>query len=519
MTIKLLLVSVITYLFRERLLDNPTDRPVALFQGVLDLVKAPEVVVALDRETTMLAELRKLTAGMLNSYDKEPYDVGLLLQKIQIITQIEPVLFEALRDALLIELSEAELKKSCVQIVVELRQYFREHEAYAILNKYSYIAKFRPEEIKDVSKFISDLQAELEPFRAKITDTKDPAVVAEVDLANTEDVVSVFERAREKRSGSLAFRTGWQALNRALDDVGLRRGETILVTALQFKNKSGFTRDLLSHICLYNNAVSTTGKKPTILHISFEDEIETTFDYYYRKLKGNIERIKITKEDLINSDPVEKANYVMSHLTGNGFRVVFMRVNPSEWSYQEIFNKIIKLETDGCEVQALFLDYLAMIPTTGCVQGPQGVDIRDLFRRVRNFTSSRDILFVTPHQLAPDAKLLDRQSTIDFVKQVAGKGYTSGSRQIDQEIDTEICIHIEEYDSKAYQVVQVGKRRDGEVDNIKHRYFALPFDDIAGLRFDVLGLDTSVTKLGARSKQDIADGKQASFLDGDMIDF
>lgn len=57
------------------------------------------------------------------------------------------------------------------------------------------------------------------------------------------------------------------------------------------------------------------------------------------------------------------------------------------------------------------------------------------------------------------------------------------------------------------------------MDNIKHRYFALPFDDIAGLRFDVLGLDTSVTKLGARSKQDIADGKQASFLDGDMIDF
>ena len=47
MTIKLLLVSVITYLFRERLLDNPTDRPVALFQGVLDLVQALEVVVAL----------------------------------------------------------------------------------------------------------------------------------------------------------------------------------------------------------------------------------------------------------------------------------------------------------------------------------------------------------------------------------------------------------------------------------------------------------------------------------------
>ena len=56
-----------------------------------------------------------------------------------------------------------------------------------------------------------------------------------------------------------------------------------------------------------------------------------------------------------------------------------IRVNPSEWTHRDLFNYVLKLEADGFEVHATFVDYLAKLPTTGCnVSGPSGTDFRDM---------------------------------------------------------------------------------------------------------------------------------------------
>ena len=87
--------------------------------------------------------------------------------------------------------------------------------------------------------------------------------------------------------------------------------------------------------------------------------------------------------------PEQIQNYVIDNLGKNGFEIFLVRADPTLWTYQSIFGYVNQLEAQGYEVQALFIDYLAILPTTGCDNsGPMGTALRDMFRRVRNFCSS-----------------------------------------------------------------------------------------------------------------------------------
>ena len=82
-------------------------------------------------------------------------------------------------------------------------------------------------------------------------------------------------------------------------------------------------------------------------------------------------------------------DYVYEKLRSTGFEIKFLRVDPTKWTYSSIINKILDIEADGYEIEMLMLDYLGMIPTTGCNQtGPMGSALQDMFRRMRNFCES-----------------------------------------------------------------------------------------------------------------------------------
>jgi hypothetical protein len=87
------------------------------------------------------------------------------------------------------------------------------------------------------------------------------------------------------------------------------------------------------------------------------------------------------------------------------------------------------------------------------------------------------ILFVTPHQLSTEAKQLIRNgvSDLNFVKEIAEKGYTELSRQIDQVVDLEIYIHIAYVNRKPVLTVQRGKHRGCSIIDEKYKYFTLNF--------------------------------------------
>jgi hypothetical protein len=174
-----------------------------------------------------------------------------------------------------------------------------------------------------------------------------------------------------------------------------------------------------------------------------------------------------------------------------------MYVNPSEWTYRDICNKILELEAQGYEIQLCMLDYLLKVPTTGCDQGPMGHDIRNMYERIRNFMAAREICVITPHQLSTEAKQLIRDGKLNFVQVINGLGYYAGCKQLDQVVDGELYIHIEKMNNAAYLTIQRGKHRKIKQTPWEHLYAVLPFVRDGSIRDDILGQDTTRKKVGA----------------------
>lgn len=101
--------------------------------------------------------------------------------------------------------------------------------------------------------------------------------------------------------------------------------------------------------------------------------------------------------------------------------------------------------------------------------------------------NSREILFFSPHQLSTEAKQLTRNGVPDenFVKEVQGKGYTEGTKQIDQVVDLELYIHIARIQRKPYLTVARGKHRVPEILDDDKMYFKLPFPYRAPIPEDI----------------------------------
>jgi len=106
---------------------------------------------------------------------------------------------------------------------------------------------------------------------------------------------------------------------------------------------------------------------------------------------------------------------------------------------------------------------------------------------------------VTPHQLSTEAKQLVRMNVDDFVKEIANKGYYADCRQIDQEIDLELYIHIVKSHGSSYLTVQRGKHRKISITPEKDLHCVLKFESVAGIPDDLLGEDKSVSKVGAQT--------------------
>jgi hypothetical protein len=334
--------------------------------------------------------------------------------------------------------------------------------------------RYKRDAIKDINGYIAELISQLEPLQLN-SSSKDPAVLGEVDLGSDESLREIFSAIKQNNEGTRVYKTGWQDLNEMLQG-GLRPAEFVLTPALQHKYKTGFNLSLFAQIARLNEPhnIDPT-KKPLLLRISFEDELVNNLQFLYQYLRFNETREYVNMKGL---SVEEMAAYVKKELQQTGFHVKMFRVDPTQWSYRSICNKVIELEAQGYAVEGLFLDYLAMVPTTGCItSGPTGTDMRDLIRRIRNFCAPRGTFVVTPHQLSPEAKNLVRGGVPEdqFVKEVAEKGFTSGSRQLDQEVDLEIYIHLMKHNKETYLTVQRGKHRLPTIVSDELKYFILKF--------------------------------------------
>jgi hypothetical protein len=490
---KLLLVKAATLLYRESQLSNQSDNSADVVKKIIEDIKLPTLQLGvMDTDREMLGGLKDMAMEMSNNPASHQYEPIELLQKVKFFASEQSSVYTAFKEGVEVELSQRALKRFCLNLRQDLTNHFNELKVSDIVNKAAYKLKFERETVGDLKKFVSDVYGSLEPYQMAGGQV-DPAIVASVDMNDPEGVAAVFELSDTLNNNEGIMRTGWQGLNRMLQG-GFRRGEMVAVGALQHNFKTGFSLSIFEHVALYNKPfMLDETKKPLLLRISFEDPLTLNMPFLYRNIYENETGEKAVLKGRKTS---EMAAYVMEKLKVNGFEIMMLQVNPTLWTYKNIQNKILELEAEGYEIHMLELDYLAMVPTTGCTEGPAGDAMRDMYRRIRNFTAPKRITLITPHQLSSEAKMLMRQSGENFVQEIANKGYYDGCKRIDQEVDLEIYIHIVKVNGKSWLTIQRGKHRLVNITPDEYKYCVLPFEDIGDIRVDINGDDTTRKKPG-----------------------
>jgi hypothetical protein len=505
----LLLIRAITLLFRESQLDIGATSSPEIVKEVAETVKPPEMAVgSSDNDRDMVMGLRAMCVGMATNPEGTDYVAEDLLQKVRMLTRHDESLYDSLKEGISGDMSEEHLRTLTASIRGELNTYLREVQALNIIKEHSRKASFDRESIGSMSEFIQNYRAALEPFESNVKE-KDPAIVGEIKLSETDRVEDIYRQAKELNNEAGIMKTGWQAINRMLQG-GFRRGEEVVIGALQHNFKTGFTLSLFKQIALYNTPyMIDPKKKPLLLRISFEDPLSLNFPFLYRNIKEN-ETLQYA--DVTQTAETEMAAYIHDKLTINGYEVMLVHVNPSLWGYRDVQNYAMSLEAQGYEIHLLMLDYLNMLDKRGLDNGgPTGSNIRDLFRRMRNFCAPRKITLITPHQLSTEAKMLIRQGNEEsFVKDIANKGYYDSCKTIDQEVDLELYIHKVIADGKSWLCIQRGKHRLIQQTKEEYKYTVLPFYDIGDIRDDINAKDESRKKPGGA-----APGEDQPFWDFD----
>ena len=480
-----------------------------IIKEVAETVRLPDMAVgSSDNDRDMIMGLRSIAIGMATNGLGTKYVADDLLQKVRILTRHDESLFESLKEGISGTMGETDLRIVTGNIRSELNGYLREVQALNIIKEHSRKASFNREDIASLPDFIANFRQALEQYECNVKE-KDPAIIGEVMLSDTDHVESVFRQAKELNNDAGIMKTGWQAINRMLQG-GIRRGEECVVGALQHNFKTGFTLSLFKHLAMFNKPyMIDPKKKPLMIRISLEDPLSLNFPFLYRNIKENQ---TLEYADVINTPEPEMAKFVQEHLSAGGYEVLVMHVNPSLWGYKDVQNFILAKEAEGFEVHVLMIDYLNMLDKRGLDNaGPMGSNIRELFRRMRNFCAPRKTALITPHQLSTEAKMLIRMGNEEsFVRDIANKGYYDGCKTLDQEVDLELYIHKVIADNKSWLCVQRGKHRTISQVKEEYKFTVLPFYDIGDLRDDINGPDGSRKKPGGA-----ATGEAPAFWDFD----
>jgi len=377
-----ILLKAIVLLHRETLLENNLDDSRDLVRTVIKLFDSSKDSQYTGGESTILSDLVFLIKDMVDNPDN--YDKLSLLQSLELILKDKESLLKMVDRTINTTIDVPSLKRTILSHRNVLNNYYKEETIKKIIAKASYQLHSNNLQDKSITEFVAEVVTNLEAHSIS-TRVKDPGIIDEQDIADEASLGTVIDKVKSQNVEGGKLLTGWKALNEMTQN-GFRKGAMVVVNALQHNYKSGFIQSLLMQLPRYNTPVMVDpGKKPLIIYISFEDDSVVYVDFMYRYLYYNQHK---ELPDMDKLETGDMARYIKEQLSVNGYHVKMLRVNPSEWTYKHLFNKLLELEANGFEIHALLLDYLSKLPTTGCIQGPIGTDLRDLFQRVRNYSSS-----------------------------------------------------------------------------------------------------------------------------------
>lgn len=382
---KVLLAKSISLLYKESLLSDKTENSSDLVRTVLNDVQIADVNIGISTERDALLSVKRTILEMCDNPPDHEYDRDDLLQRVRINVGNDEKYYEAIKQGIEVEVNEANLKRSVLIIRKALHNHFREKQIKDVIAKAHSAFNYNRETIKDVNEFLTDHITKLESL-SMVSSVKDPAVIGDIDIGDEGSTNTVFNQVKNMNNAEGVYQFGWPELNQATQGGG-RPGETIVIGALQHKYKTGFTLSVFAQIAMYNKPkTKDPNKKPLLLRISFEDDLVNNLQFVYQYLKFSETNEPV---DLVNVTVDEMSAYVKEKLQVNGFHIKMMRVDPNQWTYRSICNKVIELEAQGYNVEVLMVDYLSKVPTIGCVStGPSGTDVMDQLGRMRQFCAS-----------------------------------------------------------------------------------------------------------------------------------
>jgi len=336
---------------------------------------------------------------------------------------------------------------------------FLKKEELVKLLQYSLYKVKTDSSLVSIEKNLSEMMEKFNKLNS-LKKTEDLGVVEEVDIDADDGVLdNIVTRIKQRRDEKFIYSTGWECLN-VMTQGGLRLGEFTTIAGLQHNYKTGFTLSLFTQMVTINKPIQRyKDKKPLAVLFSLEDENENVFEFIYKYLKITYDNEVV--KDFDKHDDKEVVKYIKDKLKMNGWSVKIIRMDPNDITWFDIKKKMELYQLEGYDLQVVFIDYLSQIRKDGLAQGPAGSDLKDLFKKARNFSNISKVLFVTPHQLSSDANQLLRNQLppLEFVKYIANRNYYDGSKRIAQEIDLELYIHIAKKDKKPVLTVQRGKHR------------------------------------------------------------
>ena len=479
-----ILINIISLLTKEAFLKGEVGFSSEFCASILDSIESKKKFVIVGGETDTVQSLKAIATTLLTIDYERGMDIEIILQDIKLVLKDDEYTLQIALDSIIFINDEDKIKTKINNLKNSLQTYFTDTRLSKLLSKASFDFNKKRGMITSLKNFSESLIAEISEIAS--SDSKvDSAITSEVDFDKEEELDELVKKSKEDNNFGGKYKTGWQGLDE-MTSGGIRGGEFCTFMALQHKYKTGVTLSVFMQLMMNNTPVLLDPKrKPLFVWVSMEDDSTLAIKFMYEYLKNCLDE---PADDYETKSTSEITKFILNELTKTGFSIKILRVNPTDWSFTGLFGKMLQYEKDGYEIQTVGLDYLSLIPTTGCNNtGPMGTDLRDLFRRTRNFFSVRKTRVLTPHQASAASKQLIRNGVpdLDFVKEVAGKGYYSGSTQLDQEIDLEFYVHLANVGGKTYLTIQRGKHRGAPIIEDKYKYMILPFNNNLPIPSDV----------------------------------
>lgn len=398
---------------------------------------------------------------------KDIFDEDSFKSTIELLTDWDPNLFKTLTKQFDKELTEEKAKKVIIALSRNISGMIKRQEFREIIHQMDRKLKYDSRSIEDFHGWVREKMAEMEPHSMDDVGENDPAIISYVTLSNKEEVNEIYKSVKTLNEDGGRYVTGFQGLNDMVFG-GFKPGENFTIGALKHNYKTGFSLSVFLQLVTLNKPIMkkkdiAKGLRPLAVRISFEDEVSDNMEFAYKYFKG-VDGTFVKTKDLKAVSPEEMTEYVQSKTNVNGWETIIMKVNPNDWSFAHLSNFILGLEAQGYALCILALDYLTLLPTTGCKTGAVGADYKDLFKKTKHFCSARGAFMFTPLQLNSEVtrKLEMGVSDARIMREVCMNSPYAESKALGHEIDVESFVHVVYHNGAHWLNIVRGKRKGTE---------------------------------------------------------